>query len=232
MKNKTLVIVLIVAAVLVGVLWLSGEKPASDEVIVAEFRNAQGQSITVSFNNTVDTATLDGLGYEEVVFTHAVSASGARYVSDDGLVLWNKGDDITLYDANEKVIFSGRTGEEGAAPAVRQSVLGSTWIWQETRYADGTVIKPQTSGVFSVVFDQEGRVTGTTDCNNFFGPYTAGAGNSLSFGGLASTLKYCEGSQENAFRQDISEIDRYYFASENELVLTDSTSSVSIVFVK
>lgn len=235
MKNKPLVVVLIIVAVLAGILWLGSEKQTQNPTIEAEFRNAQsGQSITVSFDNNAQTATLNGLGYENLVFNQAISASGARYVNENrGLVLWNKGDDITLYDAEDNPIFTGTTGEgQEETAAVRQSIIGSTWVWQETRYADGRVMEPKTSGVFTVVFNQEGQVNGTTDCNNFFGPYTAGAGNSLVFGALASTLKYCEGSQENDFRKDISEINRYYFAAENQLVLTNQTSSVSIFFTK
>lgn len=82
--------------------------PMNKNVIGASFVATDGTTIEVVFDNSADTATMSGVGYEELVFNRAISASGARYKNSEvGLVLWNKGDEITLYDSNNEPIFTG-----------------------------------------------------------------------------------------------------------------------------
>lgn len=60
--------------------------------------------VTVALNGEELTAVLNG---DEVVLKQAVAASGVRYVgelNDTEVVLWNKGDDWTLYLADEDPI--------------------------------------------------------------------------------------------------------------------------------
>lgn len=97
---------------------------------------------------------------------------------------------------------------------------GPTWIWHETRMNDGRVILPNKLGMFTITFNSaEGAVVGTTDCNNFSGLYTSGAGRTLSFGPLASTRMFCEGSQEVEFAGMVAGSSRYFFSEAGDLVL-------------
>lgn len=106
-KIATVLVLVLVAGFLI---WAGTTKDKSLAPIVAEFSNAQtGESISVTFDNVADTATMTGAGHTGLVFTHAISASGARYVNEEeNLVLWNKGNEITLYE-NDQPVFVGIT---------------------------------------------------------------------------------------------------------------------------
>ncbi|HRN69968.1 MAG TPA: MliC family protein [Candidatus Woesebacteria bacterium] len=74
------------------------------------FTNVEsGETITVTFNNENNTAILNSQDYKDLVFKQTISASGARYENiDTGLILWNKGNDISLMKG-EEVLFTGTT---------------------------------------------------------------------------------------------------------------------------
>lgn len=203
-----------------GILSLTGSKP-----IEAEFVNNAGDSMYVSFNNEDRTATIEGGDYDGIKLVQATSASGARYVNEEnGLELWNKGEDLTL-KKGEELVFEGkvfRLPEEGGEMSSDEDLYvfaGPTWVWQETRSAEGSVTRPQKTGEYTITFEVSGKVLGETDCNNFSGSYTASAGNVLTFGPFMSTLMYCEGSQETEFSQAVSNSSQYTFTKEGDLVL-------------
>ena len=235
------------AAVALGVLlvilaaWLLANQGDRD-VIVAEFENSAGESILVSFDRESREAILDGAGYEDLVFTQAVSASGARYLNtEEGLELWNKGEGITLSKGTE-VLFSGETftletGEDDSAESVVEDGLyvfaGPTWVWGETRMSDGKVVRPSKPGMYSIWFNSaEGKLEGKTDCNGFGGSYTAGTGNKLSFGPFMSTLMFCEGSLEAEFSKMVTDSNQYTFTPTGDLVLMLKFDSGSVIFKK
>ena len=73
-------------------------------------------------------------------------------------------------------------------------VEGKEWILTELRSAGNTVRidrtrlgAADTNGSFTISF-QEGRVSGIGWPNHYFGPYSAGSGEALSMGNLASTM--------------------------------------------
>ncbi len=71
------------------------------------FKNSSNGVVQVFFDTENETATVNADGHGDVVFTQVVSASGARYENKNlNMVLWNKGDSITLYQG-EKVVFEG-----------------------------------------------------------------------------------------------------------------------------
>lgn len=119
MPKLYLLIGLVVLVAVVGYgIYIVKQIPATNHIeqpIVAVDNNSHtftdaktNQSITVSFNQTDQTATLNSDQYQNVVFQLAMSASGARYTNDElGLVLWNKSDEMTLYQ-NDQPIFTGR----------------------------------------------------------------------------------------------------------------------------
>lgn len=115
MKQRYVLVALVIAVAAAGAFWWFGMNGRDAErsapaLITAEFSNAgTGQSISVSFDNQAETATMTGQGYTGLVFRQTISASGARYENTaEGLILWNKGDDITLYRGDD-VLFEGST---------------------------------------------------------------------------------------------------------------------------
>ena len=171
-------------------------------------------SVTYYSNKT---ASLDLLGTssEKIMFDLAISASGARYENKErGLVIWEKAPELNIYK-NDKLIYTGRKTEVVMEERQRKLLTSGVWLWEQTFNGTGPeaasegIIKPKKYGDFTLVFTKDGKVSGKTDCNSFGGTYEFSSG-TITFGPLASTLMYCEGSQEADFIK----------------MLTNSTSSV------
>ena len=112
-------------------------------------------------------------------------------------------------------------------------LAGPKWLWVETKYSDGKVVKPTKPEMYSVTFDSaDGYVFGTTDCNGFSASYTSGAWGTLSFGPFLSPQMFCEGSQEAEFVRMVAESDRRIFTESGDLVLLLKTDSGSVIFKK
>lgn len=130
--------------------------------------------------------------------------------------------------------FSRSLGElvkdfEGEADPDRMSLSMKKWEWIKTQLNDGTTIEPNKSGVFSITFNKDGTVNIKTDCNAMLGEYTVKE-KTLTFGPLASTKMYCEGSQEQMFAQTLSNINGFLFTSRGELILEIKMGSGTMVF--
>lgn len=72
-----------------------------------------------------------------------------------------------------------------------------------------------------------GRVTGFAGCNTMFGSYTL-TGDSLSFGGVASTKMFCEQTQhlEDAFLRALNAVQTYE-VNGNELLLKSNNNTIA-----
>jgi heat shock protein HslJ len=154
------------------------------------FVSEDGTSVTAVFSD--DQVVLNGLGYTNATLPHAVSASGARYANSEGLELWNKGNDVTV-SQDGSIIFAGTE----ASAADDQSLIG-TWTWKELIHEGGEIHTPHNADAFTLTFDANGHVQGTTDCNGLSGTYTLENG-MLTVGPVIQTRMYCEGSQEQEF---------------------------------
>jgi heat shock protein HslJ len=117
---------------------------------------------------------------------------------------------------------------EGEANPAKMSLEMKTWTWINTRYSDGKVVTPAKANAFTLTF-KDGKVSATTDCNRMFGGYTV-SGSRLSFGNLASTRMFCEGSQENEFAKMLGATQGYRFTSKGELVFSLKMDSGTMTF--
>ncbi len=77
-------------------------------------------------------------------------------------------------------------------------LAGSTWLLKSIVNEEGETVVPPRVEIFTITFGTDGRLSGTTDCNNFGGGYTFKDG-VLTLGAVAQTLMFCEGSQEQEF---------------------------------
>lgn len=103
------------------------------------------------------------------------------------------------------------------APYTGTELSDVSWQWQS--YVDeGVLMAPDQPERFVLNFDSEGSVSGTTDCNNYFGSYTV-TQTSLSIGPLASTLMACFESQEALYHNLLDAIGSYMLDGDI-LVLT------------
>ena len=143
MKNLITLIV-VIALVIAGYFGVTaylhqraGSEQATTNTITADFVSDSGESIHVVFDNASDVAILTGAGFDNVTLPRAISGSGARYENTDlGLVLWNKGNDITLTD-HDTLVFSGTeksaAGEmEHAGVQMTDPESGATFWYPES----------------------------------------------------------------------------------------------------
>ena len=115
------------------------------------------------------------------------------------------------------------------SPGDLLDISGTSWIWES--YTDSpreVLMQPQKIGSFTLSFDAQGRVSGETDCNNYFGSYTS-TGDSLVIGQLGSTLIACTESQEVLYHNLLSEI-KTYRIEDNQLML-NGDDGISMAFV-
>jgi len=184
------------------------------------------QQLKVSYDKTNDTATIYPEDINKVVFKATTTGSGARYANDEQhLILWNKGDDISLY-LSDSLIFVGTLEKDSATSTTPKdngktpeaNIYRKVWIWKETLLKDGQKIIPKQTGKFTMIFGEDGNISGTTDCNSFGGSYAVSKTN-LKFGPFMSTLMGCVNSQEAEFHEMINKTIGYTFDKAGNLVL-------------
>lgn len=98
-----------------------------------------------------------------------------------------------------------------------QEIEGTTWEWVYTELLSGNTLNAPEGGQFVLSFTDDGKVNSTTDCNNMFGSYVRD-GEVLSFSPFAMTKKYCEGSLESEYAQQLS-LTNSFVINDDELSL-------------
>lgn len=206
MRNKKLILGVVLVLVAAAAVFFAVR--ASRIVSVSYYDGTT--EVKASFNNMNETVTFSHEAVGKVTLPRAISASGARYANaDESIVFWeHQGEAIIIKD--DTTVFQG---------PIKNSLTGPTWIWEQTMMNDDSVVVPRETGAFTLKFFSDGRVSGTTDCNNFSGSYETGNNGAISFIEFASTLMFCEGSQENEFVTAVSNSDHYLMDDSGNLVL-------------
>lgn len=129
----------------------------------------------------------EGIMDQESAYTAAIESASTFQV---------EGETLTLYNAE---------GTRMAAFRVRQPAELTGATWQLTGYNNGknAVVSVLGGTAITAVFGEDGRVSGSAGCNNYFASYEIDAA-SISIGPAASTRKMCaqpEGimEQESAY---------------------------------
>jgi heat shock protein HslJ len=112
----------------------------------------------------------------------------------------------------------GNTSDVSTTPQVPMALSQKSWQWIRTNFTDGRVFVPTEKDAFVMTFTDDGTMSATTDCNGVSGSYTA-VGDSLVFGPLATTLMYCDGSEEGVFNELLGQVSTYTFTAAGELEL-------------
>lgn len=118
---------------------------------------------------------------------------------------------------------------EGEADTSKMNLSMKTWQWVRAEYEDGRTITPRNDR-FSLTFKNDATFGATTDCNGVGGNYTGTKQGGLVFSQMISTLMYCEGSQENEFKEMLTNTSSYSFTPRGELVLHLKFDSGSVIF--
>lgn len=127
-------------------------------------------------------------------------------------------------------IQEGRKPWQEAALAAKE--FKGNYFWRDTEKPDGTVTKPTTANVFSMLFDGP-RVTLGTDCNTGSSEYVppTGTSSAMTFGAVAATKKFCDSKEEGPYFEMISQIKSYTEADNGNLTFTLADGS-AMTFVK
>ncbi len=129
------------------------------------------------------------------------------------------------YHPEEKDRVIPRIENTKPASLVGEWVLSS---FDLTKVKELASFAPSNLSDFSLHFDTEGQVSGTTDCNNFFGPYTSEI-NNISFGALATTLMACPDAQEHLYHEILSQINHFEL-TESGLVLSNVEKGIRLLY--
>jgi len=118
---------------------------------------------------------------------------------------------------------------EGEADVSTMTLDMKTWNWIKTTYNNDTDLIPKDTEDFSLTFENDGTFSANTDCNNMGGSYEV-ENNQIVFSKMATTLMYCDDSQEQEFSKMLGEIQSYFFTSKGELVFELKFDSGSSIF--
>lgn len=216
------------------------EKIESEEVVVlADQYNCQGNvNLFTRFINEDDAVELTLPNNRKVILQSLQIDSGARYESLDGLLVFLIDGEEAYVEREGETVYTGCkavTKEMKEVPAYEEEDIKETllvdysWQWRETVYFDTEDVRPNRPEEFVVTFDDSGNVTALTDCNSMMGGYEVSDGGAIKFSEMASTLMYCEGSQEIEFGEMLSKVERYDF-DEGDLVLFLSDDEGLFIF--
>jgi heat shock protein HslJ len=116
------------------------------------------------------------------------------------------------------------------------SIQDKDWVLEELRINSTTVriVRPANTEAFTIRFDAE-RVGGTGFPNHYFGPYTAGEGNSLSIGNMASTLMASlfeiEGLNEREYYAYLSKVKSWDIRNGKLELTTSGQNGETVILV-
>ena len=94
------------------------------------------------------------------------------------------------------------------------------WQWKEFKRSDGSILAPapQDEHKFILIFNDNGKFSSTTDCNQLSGIYSIDR-EALSIGEINSTLMACESENKEIIYRDALEKAASYSLSGNTLTL-------------
>ena len=159
--------------------------------------------------NALESAGISGTGTVTFIeleggFFGIVTPAGQKYLplnlprefQADGLVVVftarEEEDTATIAMWGTPVFLESITLADQQTPALAGS-------WHLLRYADGAALRPLVPGtMISATFENDGRITGTSGCNEYFASFTA-EGSLITVRDIGPTLMFCsqpEGSME------------------------------------
>lgn len=136
---------------------------------------------------------------------------------------------LSFFDSKGTTILSF----ERIVPPSSAPFVGTTWTLDSFYTADA--VSSVIDGItITAVFDNDGRVTGSAGCNDYFGSYTL-AGNSLSIHSIGSTKMNCPGRgimlQEQTYLASLSKAAGYTI-NGNRMILSDAEGTTLLSFTR
>ncbi len=234
-KTKIFILIAIIIVLAIGVLsgirlqvqqpsqTIKNQNLASITSLYVSPQDKQTQATVVYYSDESALLTISNTQYQDIKFMSRVYPNGITYEGlGSELSFVEKGSAIIVYK-DQDIVFEGKE-KLNITPS---NIADTTWKWQKTVDNSNDEIIPENKDAFSISFSSDGKVSGTTDCNNFSGIYVLEKEN-IVFGSFMSTLMACEDSQEQEFVQSLQ--DGVLELYEDNLIL--KTKSQNIYFEK
>ena len=143
---------------------------------------------------------------------------------------------VTVSSVNDRLTFADAQGMTilsfaRIVPPAPEPLVGTTWTLDSFFMTDA-VSSVISGSTITAVFGEDGRVSGSAGCNNYFGAYTVN-GSSIAIGPLGSTRMYCGGpgimQQESTYLALLGRTEGFSI-SGNRLSLADANGSTLLSF--
>jgi heat shock protein HslJ len=135
-----------------------------------------------------------------------------------------------IYAPQDRNLVEVAIDFEGEADPDRMTLQMHPWKWIKTAFNDDSVKQPRMPGAFTLTFSDDGRVSGTTDCNSFQGKVTVEKHRMRFDENMAMTRMFCAGSQETAFMRMLQDVQSFFFTSQGQLIMELKYDSGSMFF--
>lgn len=112
---------------------------------------------------------------------------------------------------------------------ITTSLSSTDWTWQYTLMANGTKKAAPNNDKFVISFAKNKTVTSTTDCNSLKSTFSI-KGDSITFEPFISTKKFCVGSFETQYIQQLGQVASYGITGD-ELRLNLTKDAGTMFFV-
>jgi heat shock protein HslJ len=142
---------------------------------------------------------------QETEYVSTLSKGGSVNITGDTLTISS---DLASMEFAKTEAPELITEEPSTNESSTPDLAGTSWQWVETAMNDGTTTQSAKPEAFVLSFDQDGKVSSSTDCNSISSTYTSNQGE-LIFGPLAMTKMFCEGSQEGVYAKALGEVQSY-----------------------
>lgn len=193
------------------------------ELIDKFYISKEEKEAWITFSDKDAFLSLIDTEYENIQMEKVSDAQHSKFENKElNLSLIEDQSRVDVYMGDE-IIFSGKDREI----VLYEKLINNTWVWNKTYNSTGPnmdvddAISPKKEGAFTLQFTSDGKVSGTTDCNNFGGEYKLDSGE-IWFGNFAMTEMFCPDSQEAEFISMLKE-GTYSIGSQNFYIENDQT---------
>ena len=183
------------AVPLAGTSWLlsslNSASPLPKTTITLEFVDETAAGGTSGCNNYSTTYELDGIriSFGQTAGTRKACLEPVMAQEQSYLAALS---DAAFYEVTEQglSLFDSKTTQLAHFEPASSDLAGSDWDVISYNNGKGGVVSVISGTSISASFGEDGQVSGSAGCNDYFGPYTT-EGSAISIGPLAATRKLC-----------------------------------------
>jgi len=122
-----------------------------------------------------------------------------------------------IYSSTNQVVETPKENTKEVVKKIENQFLGKTFVWLKSELTlNKEIITPAKTNAYAITFTDESNISIATDCNNGFGKYVV-KDETINFGNITSTEKYCPDSQEGIFYNELISAEKFDLDSNGNL---------------